>query len=454
MKKQIIYTLGLGLGLMLTGCSDDFTNWANPMSNAEEDAKTVAMEIAPAAAINLATVTTDSVQLFVPAITSTELGTSNFEVAVSNDEGSGNGSITAGENGYVATSELSTLVNDLYGRRPVERTLHLTVSAYTTVNGQAIRNEGITTAAVTPAAPEIESAYYITGGINSWNNADKTYELKNGGGDVYDDPVFTITLTADQVGDGFEFKLTPLSGIGGDWSKCITADANNTEGKITGDNAGGNLSVTKVEGAKYYVLSFNMLDQTWSVNALSFGTYFYEIGNESGWSTSHALYSANADGKYQGYYYLDGEFKFKPNADDWNNDYEYDGEGKIADNGGNNCPAPDPAGFYQIDVDLAAGTYKLTQVTSISIIGDFNSWGGDVDLTYNKTSGAWEASNVALSGGLKFRMNHDWATSWGGDSYDNLTSNNGANLNVEAGTYDVKLYISYEGNNKVVFTKK
>ena len=454
MKKQIIYTLGLGLGLMLTGCSDDFTNWANPMSNAEEDAKTVKMEISPAAAINLATVTTDSVQLFIPAITASELGTNSYEVVASNVDATASGNIIAGENGMVATSELASLVSSLYGSRPEERTLNLNVSAYTTVNGQAIKNQGTTTAAVTPAAPEIESAYYITGGINSWDNTDKTYELKNGGGDVYDDPVFTITLTADQVGDGFEFKLTPLSGVGGDWTKCITADADNTEGKIAGNNAGGNLYVGKVEGAKFYVLSFNMLDQTWSIKTLSFGTYFYEIGNDSGWSTSNALYGANADGKYQGYYYLDGEFKFKPNADNWDDDYEYDGEGKIADNGGNNCPAPDPSGFYQIDVDLVAGTYKLTQVTSISIIGELNSWNGDIDLTYNRTSGAWEASNVALYGEFKFRMNHDWTTSWGGDSFDNLTSNNGANLEVERGTYDVKLYISHEGNNKVVFTQK
>ena len=440
---------------MLTGCSDDFTNWANPMSNAEENAKTVNLSLSPAAAIDFATVTTDSVQLFIPAIASEDQLTNAYSVVVANADGSANGTITAGENGYVATGELETIVNTLYGRRPTARTLNLTVSSYSTVNGQTIKNEGTTTATATPEAPEIESAYYITGGINSWDNTDKTYELTNGGGDVYDYPVFTITLTADQVGDGFDFKLTPLSGIGGDWSKCISADADYTEGKIADKNAGGNLSVTKVDGAKYYVLSFNLLDQTWSVKALSFGTYFYEIGNESGWSASHALYGANADGKYQGYYYLDGEFKFKPNAaDNWDGDYEYDGEGKIADNGGNNCPAPNPAGFYQIDVDLVAGTYKLTQVTSISAIGDFNSWGGDVDLTYNSTSGAWEASNVALSGGVKFRMNHDWTISWGGDSYDNLTSNNGANLNVEAGTYDIKLYISHEGNNKVVFTKK
>ena len=60
---------------------------------------------------------------------------------------------------------------------------------------------------------------------------------------------------------------------------------------------------------------------------------------------------------------------------------------------------------------------------------------------------------------LKFRMNHDWDISWGGangdgNNFQNLTQTNGTNLNVEAGTYDFKLYISCEGKNHVVITKK
>ncbi len=188
-----------------------------------------------------------------------------------------------------------------------------------------------------------------------------------------------------------------------------------------------------------------------------FKEYFYEIGNESGWATNHALRSPNFDGKYEGFYYLNGEFKFKPNTGDWNNDYEYNGPGKIADiDGGPNCPDPG-AGFYMIDVDLANGTYQLTKVESISIIGNFNSWSSDVDMAYNTETGAWEATTTVTEGELKFRMNHDWKISWGGanddgSNFNNLTLNNGKNLKVAAGTYKFQLYISYEGNNKVVIT--
>ena len=194
-----------------------------------------------------------------------------------------------------------------------------------------------------------------------------------------------------------------------------------------------------------------------TLEAPHFGEFIYEIGNESGWSTSHALRCPNFDGKYQGYYWMDGEYKFKPNADNWDGDWENDGEGKIADNGGPNMPGL-AAGFYQIDVNLADMTYAATLVESISIIGTANgNWDTDTDLTYNQATGAWEVTTTLNAGEMKFRMNHDWAISWGGangdgTNYGDLTQHDGANLQVAAGTYLVQLYIQHEGANKVVLT--
>lgn len=193
-----------------------------------------------------------------------------------------------------------------------------------------------------------------------------------------------------------------------------------------------------------------------------FKEFFYEIGGESGWTTTHALHSPNLDGQYEGWYYLNGAFKFKPQAgtQDWTGDYEYNGEGKITENGKDNIPDPG-AGFYRINVNLAEGTYSLTKVESLSIIGSVldANWSVDGDMTYNTTEGCWEWTGTMAAGEFKIRMNHDWTISWGGtDSgidYANLTYNNGKNLTVaEAGTYKVQFYLTYEGNNKVVITKQ
>ena len=65
-----------------------------------------------------------------------------------------------------------------------------------------------------------------------------------------------------------------------------------------------------------------------------------------------------------------------------------------------------------------------------------------------------ELKNVTLSDGeMKFCHKDDWVLSWGGE-LDNLTTKNGGNITVEAGTYDIKLYAWAEGFAKCVMTKK
>ena len=187
--------------------------------------------------------------------------------------------------------------------------------------------------------------------------------------------------------------------------------------------------------------------------------YIYEIGNESGWATAHVLCSPAQDGIYTGYYWLDGGFKFKPNPDNWDGDWGQDpaGEyGTLVVDGEEDCNDPgksfpdqaQPAGFYKITVDLNEMTWKIEPITSISIIGGFNDWAGDVEMTYNIEGGYWEATTDAVSGEYKFRANHDWAINWGG-TVDNLVQD-GANLSSDGGTQTFKLYITYDGNHHVV----
>lgn len=116
-------------------------------------------------------------------------------------------------------------------------------------------------------------------------------------------------------------------------------------------------------------------------------------------------------------------------------------------------------GVYQVDV-AADYTVTTTQVTKIGLIGDFNSWGDDVEMTYDKASDSYIAKDVTFPSATSFkiRMNADWAISWGGKDettvFGNLTHNNGQNLTIDAGTYDFTLKLSYEGNTSLTFVKK
>ena len=451
----------LGIALLTASCTEDYTDWATPQVFPEEEVKTVTVATAAAADVDFATAEGDMVQLFVPTVTASDENTTTYKVTLWNEDNTASEVIAADNEGYAAKADLQAAVEKLYGKRPVMRTIAMDIEAYTMVNGQSIKSVSTGTINVTLTAPFIASAYYLIGDMNSWS-ADALIQFTHSGKDVYDDPVFTATFNV--TADNQYWKIIPQTCLdaGGPWA--IENAPNGVVGiEIDGDASfTGNLitdqaKAGKIETAGLYRMTINMMEYTYKIEKLEFGEFIYQIGNDSGWSTSNPLRGPNFDGKYQGYYYLDGEFKFKPNADNWDNDYEYVSDGVLTTDGGPNIPGV--TGFYQINVDIAAMTYSLQKVDVISIIGDFNGWGGDVDMTYNTTEKCWEATATVTTGGLKFRMNHDWTISWGGangdgSNFGNLTANNGANLNVEEGTYLFQLYISYEGNNKFVLTKQ
>ena len=436
------------MALLMAGCTEDYKDWAQPFQNGPEESVSVSISVSPGAAVDFATITDETVKLFSASVSNPEGAEATYTASITNEDGSKEIAIKIDENFFCSTAELESAVNALWGRRPVARTIPVKVLAYVKVNGVAIATTGSTTLTATPNAPVIEDAYYITGTVNGWDNTNTDYELSNGGADPYENSIFTVMIPGDKVTGDIEFKVTPKSGLGGDWSKCLTAS--DTEGVFATNNAGGNLKVAYVAGAKFYRIQFDLMNQTWSGAGLSFGDYFYEIGNESGWGTSHALAGPANDGKYKGYYYLNGEFKFKPNADNWDDDLEYVSgtttSGTLTDAGGPNCPDPGE-GFYEIFLDAGALNYTLTKIESVSMIGGFNEWGSDLEMTYNAEEGCWEVTTDQVSGEYKFRANHDWAINWGGD-VKGLTQD-GANLSIDGGSHTFKLYLSYNGAHKL-----
>ena len=94
------------------------------------------------------------------------------------------------------------------------------------------------------------------------------------------------------------------------------------------------------------------------------------------------------------------------------------------------------AGTYDARLNIVTGAYSFT-FPQISLIGAaVGGWGVDTDLT--TTDGVnYSVSNVVMTTeGCKFRRDHDWATSWGGDGFP--TGNPGSgNIPAVAGTYNV-----------------
>lgn len=456
MKKLSLYiTLALA-GLFMGACSDDYTDWASPQSYEQEAA--ITLPGFKASAVSAIDLNNPGAQVKTFALNEAalpegyKLENARVELTADGVTDAKTTSVKASVAGLVDSTSIQKIVADAFGLRPTPRTLNAHVFVNAVKNGQAAYiDAGTTKVVVTPKAPKIDTEYYLTGNINNWENDNNSYPVKNSGADVYTDPIFSITLTEAQVAalDKVEFKLTPKSKIGTkDWSECIAAAKE--EGKLSANNAGGNLSFDIVPGAKVYKLTFNLLDQTWSCTPLSFDDYLYMAGNANGWKHIDYLYGKEHDGKYTGFMYLDQQgFKFCTQPS-WNGD----NYGAGLSTAGGDITISEPEGYYKVDVDLANATMHLTPITRIGVIGSATAGGWDSDqaMTYNEADRAWEISNITLTNGaIKFRANNDWKISWGG-TVNSLTTDNGDNIAVTAGTYNIKLYAWADGKGKCELT--
>lgn len=118
---------------------------------------------------------------------------------------------------------------------------------------------------------------------------------------------------------------------------------------------------------------------------------------------------------YEGYMWLDGEFKLvEPNGDGqfvWGNtDWEDDGSfaGLMSTSGPGNFPGV-AAGYYRIQADTGSMTYSVVPV-NWGIIGGATptGWDSDTDLVYNPTTKVLEADVDLVAGPYKFRGNDTW----------------------------------------------
>ena len=119
--------------ISLASCAGDYDDWANPQSNAQEEAKNVTLTIAPAAAINFTGLTADSVQFFNATIAApNNMTATSYSVEVEMTDASGNTvkkSLNSDVQYRVATADLKQAVEDVYGKYPTTRTLKTVAKA-------------------------------------------------------------------------------------------------------------------------------------------------------------------------------------------------------------------------------------------------------------------------------------------------------------------------------------
>ncbi len=457
MKKLSYLALAL-TALFMGACSDDFTDWAQPQTNAQEDAITIPGFTASAVEAQTLSDEVDSVKVF-NLTTATlpdgfTLGNARVELTPQGVDGATATTVNTSLKGLSSKSDIQSLIESVYGKNPVARTFDAQVYVNALKDGEAVLiNAGKIVYTVTTVTPDIAQAYYLIGGPNDWASSaiNRTLKFSHSDINVYDDPVFTITFqVADPTQDTW-FAIGDDKACDGiannDWSQVFgtkSGDGNSgTEGQLdrrANLSDGGSFKVPA--GSKYIRVEINMMSYTYKVTAINYAEYIYEVGNNNSWGNGLAMWGPNYDGKYYGAFYLDGEFKFKPNSDNWEGDWEYNGDGKLDANGQGNISAP-ATGFYFVTVDLGSMSYTLKPFTEMHVVGDaVGDWNAGKTMTWNSADHTWVLNSVTLSDGiLKFK---DEDSSWAGVNLGGSLSQlkqNGDNIAVSAGTYKIVLHM-------------
>lgn len=458
--------------LSMVSCTEDYTDWANPQTNPEEEAVSFGDgSVTPVDVINLADVKGDKVKvasIVAPTSSKDAYKSSSFKI---NFDGQ---SFDIDADGNMAKADLVNYITGKYGKRPIERDLDATLDAWLSNGSTAAK---MATSAkfqvkAIPEAPFIDAAYYLVGDLTEWK-LDTKLKFAHSDADVYEDPVFTLMFTTTK--DDQCWKIIPQGNVD---AGNIWAVENAPKGVVgieqDGDNAmSGKLLTTNSEGKKagagkiakagMYQMTINMMDYTYTIKQIA--PEYYLVGKLQGWSDklenkTCLMYAEtpmvqsyttqwNEDANLK--IWLGSDFGVWANAYGAKDDGDNSVEGKIAGSGAIVCP--EPGAFYTFKADFSTMTYKWTKLENqnptayekVGLIGVGGDWDNDVDMT-EVTPHNWFIEKNIPEGSFKIRANHKWddAANWGfaeGQEFSStgklITSGGSKDIKVSAGKYRI-----------------
>ncbi|MCX8480624.1 MAG: SusF/SusE family outer membrane protein [Sediminibacterium sp.] len=259
---------------------------------------------------------------------------------------------------------------------------------------------------------------------------------------------------------GSEFLMLPING---DWgfkyavkSKSVAnLGDNGGEFGYNNDNNAYNDNIPGPTNSGTYKYNIDFTLGIFELVKLKTYKFLYVPGayQTNAWTPSSAakLASPNSDGNYEGYVYFPsaGEFKISSQPD-WNGtNYGAGATSSLISTSGGNLSVSS-AGLYLIKVNTTTLAYSATKINSVGLIGDFNGWGSDLAMTFDPAKYEYSATlTVTATQGFKFRANGGWDINFGFHkdpaNFGKSLDYGGDNLNLPAGTYNVKLNLATPG---------
>lgn len=461
--------------MSMVSCTEDYTDWANPQSNPEEEAVAFGNgSVAPVDVINLADVTGDKVKVAsIVAPTSTkDTYTPSFKI---NFDGQ---TFDIDADGNMAKADLVNYITGKWGKRPTERDIDATLDAWQSNGSTAAKmatSETFQVKAI-PEAPFIDAAYYLVGDLTEWG-LDTKLKFAHSDADVYEDPVFTLMFTTTK--DDQCWKIIPQGNVdkGNIWAVenapegvvGIEVDGDKAmSGKLLTTNSKGNKAgAGKIAKAGIYQMTINMMDYTYTIKQIA--PEYYLVGKLQGWSdkpkdkTCLMYAETPMVQSYTTQWNDDANLKIWLGSDwgDWNNAY---GSATMADantptgnlkvdNKAGAIVCPEPGAYYTFTADFSTMTYSWTKLENqnptayekVGLIGVGGDWDNDVDMT-EVTPHNWFIEKNIPEGSFKIRANHKWddAANWGfaeGQEFSStgklITSGGSKDIKIAAGKYRI-----------------
>ncbi|MDY4811312.1 MAG: hypothetical protein SO168_04540 [Muribaculaceae bacterium] len=385
--------------------------------------------------------------------------------------------------GYVDANRWNEAQIAFFGKNPNKvHTIYYRIPVYVTLDGTEYRydstdyyvSKGQLDVKCIDTGFVIYDNYYLLSDCTTWSFDDITnFKFDHSDADVYDDPVFTYSLTVPADKSACYLKIAPQNAVdvaaegGNGWDYVygsLTDGDENLEGNLTDTNPGA----IKLASPGNYIITINMEDLTYKLELLTRPQYLYTPGAVNGWQfpdCSLMQYDENVG--YYGIFAVTGGFKICT-ATTW---ADADTYGAAADHqsdltGTFDSPGKDitiPNGFYYAfaKYDEATGkltTYTFTEVTSVGLIGSFPASGwNDVEMTTADGGITWTATAEFNAGDkFKIRVNHDWdGFNLGADQNNpgKYVYKGGDIVVDEAGTYTVTL-VTQPGVPTIKLTKQ
>ena len=274
--------------------------------------------------------------------------------------------------------------------------------------------------------------------------------------DIVENEVLTISWSDPSFGfdaaatykvlidlEGGDFTAANVISVGTNLSKSFTTGELNATllslGLVPFESANVDIKVlTHLSDSQEMLSESVSLDVTPYSSILDLSTTWGIVGsaaNDWGAIPDLPFYTTNQAGVLVAYVTLiDGEIKFREN-NDWTLNYGDTGNDGTLEINGDNITVS--AGIYKILMNLNDLTYTIEPFT-LGLVGSaFNDWGAtpDAPFIYDPTSDQWRLIVTLIDGEMKFRLNNDWAISYGDTGNDGVLDINGDNFIVTAGHY-------------------